>query len=317
MIDTLKPKNCYKGFTLVLCFSRRWCVAPFFNSFKKLKFDRQHCHLLVFDNSDNALLQKELYLETIKLFPQFWSIRYYKTNRQGGHVIRGQINNNFKRSKIFPISEMQHDIISLVTTDVFVQLEDDELPTNPHTISRLLSLLKTKGVGIATGVSSARNPDLKPVGMGVHQLVVRDGDRIVKRICCSPKTKGVAEVQATGFYCFAAKSMLWQEALFDSTAVTSGLPHWAFDTWVTNQVFQHGYKILADFDLWCDHIQVFPDKIYHFNQKDAVLDAYVYIPELKVYSYWQNTPAYGWIIKDDGKINRRNSRRARHEILLR
>ena len=317
LLDNLQRKDCAKGFTLVLCFSRRFCINPFFETFNRMKFNRKKCHLLVFDNTDICLIDRDLLPVIDKISDQFLSVRYYKTFRQGGSVLRGERNDDFYKSKIFPISEMQHDIISLVTTDTFVQMEDDEIPQNLNTIPRLLCLLNKKNVGIATGVSSARNPELTTVGMGVHQLVVRDGDRITKRICCSPKTKGVVEVQGTGFYLFAAKSELWLEALEDARNVASGLPHWAFDTWTTNQVYQHGHKILADFSCWCDHLQARPEGPYSFNQKDAVLDAYTYIPELDVYSYWQNSPAYGWVIKDDGKNIATNSRRAGTEILRR
>ena len=315
LIDTMKAGDTLKGFTLVLCFSRRWCVQPFFKKFSTLKIDRKNCHLLVFDNTDNILLQNELLPIIEKQKEKYLSCRYYKTYRQGGSVLRGERNDNFYKSKIFPISEMQHDIIKLVTTDTFVQMEDDEVPQKNDAIPRLLCLLEKENVGIATGVSSARNPDFLPVGMGVHQLVVRDGDRIIKRICFSPKTKGVVDAQATGFYLFAAKSDLWLEALEDAQSVASGLPHWAFDTWVTNQVYQYGYKILADFDNWCDHIQILKKDIYRFNKKDAVLDCYVYVPELNIYCYWQNTPAYGWIIDDEN--TGRNSKRAGTEILRR
>jgi len=283
----LRKQDKRKGFTLVICFSRRWCVAPFFDRFKKLKFDRAKCHLLIFDNTDNVLLEQELIDAVAPLRKEFLSLRYYKTYRQGGYVVRGEPNNDFYKSKIFPISQMQFDIPKLVHTKTFVQLEDDELPQNPNTITRLLYLLSLKNVGLATGVSSARNPDLKPVGMGVHQVVEMQGDRIIKRICCSPDTKGVVEVQATGFYCFATYRDLWIKCLNDSKKSVSGLPHWAFDTWVTHRIIKRKLKILADFSLWCDHLQIIPKGVYFFNKKDAKLDVYVYVPDLNVYAYAQ------------------------------
>jgi hypothetical protein len=311
LINTLDPKTLFKGFTLVLCFSRRWCVAPFFERFKKLKFDRKNCHLLVFDNTDNILLQNEMLPYVQNIIKQYLSVRYLKTYRQGGSVIRGEVNNNFYKSKIFPISQMQFDISELVTTKTFVQLEDDELPQNPYTISKLLNFLSREGVGLATGVSAARSPLHSSVGMGVHDIVEMQGDRITKRICSWPDVKGVKKVMATGFYCFATYTELWRKCLSDAKNVASGLPHWAFDTWVTNRIIKRGYKLLADFSLWCDHIQAHPDKLYYFNQKDAVIDCYVYIPELKVYAYWQNSAAYGWL------ITRKNKGRVSSEILRR
>jgi len=315
LIDNINAGNCEKGYTLILCFSRVGCVQPFFERFKKLKFNKKKCHLLVFDNTDDALLSKALLPYATSFVCDFISVRYYKTYRKGGCVLRGERNDDFYKSKIWDISEMQHDIISLITTDVFVQLEDDELPQNPYTIPRLLKLLKQPGVHLSTGVSSARNPELLPVGMGVHQIVERDGDRIIKRICCSPKTKGIVEVQGTGFYCFAAYSNFWLSALDDARNVASGLPHWAFDTWVTNQITKNGGKILADFSCWCDHVQLLHEGPYLFNQKCAVLDCYVYVPELDIYVYWQNNEKYGWVINDENFT--RNSKRASSEILRR
>ena len=300
LINTLKESHKLEGVTLVLCFSRRWCVAPFFEVFKKLNFccklKKESFHLLIFDNSDNALLQNEL-LAQLESFKEGWcSVRYYKTWRQGGQVIRGEINNDFYKSKIYPISEMQHDIVNLVYTDKFIQLEDDEVPQNLNVIPKLLALLQLKGVGIASGVSCARSPIKAKCGMGVHQLVALENDRIIKRICCAPACTGIREVQATGFYCFATYTEIWRHALERARKVASGLPHWAFDTWVTHQVYLAGHKILARFDCWCDHIQIMGAEVYRYNQKDAVLDCYIYIPELKVYAYWQNSPAYGWVL---------------------
>ncbi|MFA5084077.1 MAG: hypothetical protein WC475_01665 [Candidatus Paceibacterota bacterium] len=280
-----------------------------------MKFNRKNFHLLIFDNTDNALLESALMPIAQKIKKQFKSARYYKTYREGGSVLRGERNDDFHKSKIYPISEMQHDIIKLITTDIFVQMEDDELPQNPNTIPRLLRLLKRNNVVLATGVSSARNPERLPVGMGVHKVVERDGDRITKRICCSPKIKGVQYVQGTGFYCFAAYSKNWLEVLDDARNVASGLPHWAFDTWTTNQLIQHNHYILADFDCWCDHLQLTSSGPYLFNKKDAVLDAYVFIPELGIYAYWQNSNAYGWVIDDEQIAG--NSKRAGTEILRR
>jgi hypothetical protein len=295
----------------VICFTRPWCVKPFFKRFKGLKFDRKNCHLLLFDNSDNITLEQELWKVLVPLQKQFRSVRWFKTWRQGGSVVRGQLNNDFYKSKIFPISQMQYDIAQLVHTPVFVQLEDDELPQNKRTIPILLNLLKRPNVGLATGVSSARNPELLPVGMGVQQVLQMDGPRVTKRICCWPDTKGVVEAQATGFYCFATYTALWKKCLNDAAKVASNLPHWAFDTWVTHRVICRGWKILADFGCWCDHAQLFVGKIYLFNKKDAVIDCYVFIKELGVYAYWQNDPKYGWV------ITRGNSGKTSTEVLRR
>jgi hypothetical protein len=284
LFDNTKISDIGKGFTLVLCFSRAWCVKPFFDAFQKLQFDKQNCHLLLFDNTDNKLLQ-DLLLPLAETFAKdFLSVRYYKSFRQGGYVFRFEKNDNFFKSKIYPIAQMQFDIADLVTTKTFVQLEDDEIPTNPKTIPRLLELLKRKNVGIATGVSTARNPELKKVGIGVHKAVEVDGYRIIKRVNFDPNTKGVKEAQATGFYCFATYLNLWHSALSHVKKTKSRLPHWGFDTYVTNWIYRQGYKILADFSLWCDHIQVVGGKIYRFNAKDAVAEAYVYVPELKAYA---------------------------------
>ena len=311
LINTLEKSPKEQGFTLILCFSRRWCVKPFFERFNQMKFCRKCCHLLLFENSDNVLLENELKEQLAPIQKYFLSVRWYKSGRQGGSVLRGQLNNDFYKSKIFPISEMQYDIANLITTKTFVQLEDDELPQNKQTIQILLKMLNTPMVGLASGVSSARNPELLPVGMGVQQVLEMDGPRVIKRICCWPDSKGIIPVEATGFYCFATYTSLWQKCLEDARNVVSGLPHWAFDTWVTNRIVKRGYKLLANFDLWCDHAQIKQDEIYLFNKKDAVIDCYVYIPELQVYAYWQNSPNYGWIIA------RGNSGEAGTEVLRR
>lgn len=287
LINNILKSDPDQGFTLVLTFSRAWCVKPFFENLDKQKFDRSNCHLLLYDNTDNCLLKEILKDALEQRRESFKSVRLYKSFRQGGKQLFTEENGKFEESKIIPIWEMQKDIINFITTDHFVQIEDDTLPISPHTISKLLKLVSKKDVGVATAVETGRSPILKPVGVGVHQLVKRKGDKILKRVSFPPNTKGIKKAQATGFYCFAAKSEVWENALLNMPTDISKIPRWGLDTLLTNNVVKLGYTLLADFSLWCYHMQLIAGKIFKYSKKHAYQDVYEWDPQARKYNYRQ------------------------------
>ena len=89
LLDTTEGVDMKKGFTLVLCFSRRWCVEPFFKAFDKLRIPVEDCHLLIYCNSDSALLERDLLFHAEKYRKVFKSLRLYQSYRRG----RGTISN--------------------------------------------------------------------------------------------------------------------------------------------------------------------------------------------------------------------------------
>jgi hypothetical protein len=277
-----------KTFTLVATFSRGWCVKPWFDNFQKQKFDRSNCHLLLFDNTDNAVLAILLKEYAEKLKKQFASVVVYKSYRKGSTQLINEPNLSFKFSKLPVIFKMHCDIVRLVKTKVFIIIEDDTLPKHPKTIPKLRKLLSLPNCVLASAVEAGRNPYLNPVGVGVHQKVVIKDNKILLRFSFPPFTSGVIEADATGFYCFATYTNLYKKTLQKAKKHVSKMPRWGMDTYITNLLKNGNKKIYVDFSLWCWHMQLLAGKIYFFDEKDAVADAYIYIKELKDYLYFQS-----------------------------
>jgi len=186
---------------------------------------------------------------------------------------------------------MQQDIIDLITTDRFVQLEDDTLAP-VDTIPRLLSLLeKHKNCGIATAIETGRSfePWIK-TRTGVHYLKMKE-NKLMERISLSPWHKGLVKVDGCGYYCFATWTHLWKETFKLMPKDMSDIPRFAMDNIQTNKVLALGFDILADFSLWCTHMNLTPEKILFWGRPQAVKMADLWIPRY-------NTYAQGIILKD-------------------
>ena len=273
-------------FTLVVTFSKVWCFKRFWENFRKLRIPMDICHLLIYDNSDIKRLGKLLVDVGMELSKGFKSVWVYKSWRRGSGQFAWEKHTPWIGSKTKYIYLMQRDIVELVKTDIYVQFEDDTLPPR-NAVPRLLKIIESKeDCGIATAIETGRKNTIEPVGLGVHSLVEKKGDFIVKRISCDPNTKGIVEVQACGFYCFATLRHVFARAVADCDKVKSKLPRWGLDTWITNKILEYGYKIYADFSLWCKHMQLAQGSIYYYSKKDARQDCYVWVPELKGYAYY-------------------------------
>ena len=60
LINTLKEKDKKKGITLITCWSRQIMVPIFFKALENLDIPREDVHLIVYDNTENPLLEKDL-----------------------------------------------------------------------------------------------------------------------------------------------------------------------------------------------------------------------------------------------------------------
>lgn len=285
---------------MVLCFSRPWCVRPFFANFEKMEFDRSKCHLLIFNNTNNPKLDKMLmqkarrYQQMHKykygnrpVRPPFASVRLYKTFRKWGGIVFGQ-EVSWEKSKLPSIYEMQKDIVGMITTDYFFMFEDDTIAP-PHAVKRLFALLKRrKDVGIVSGVEPTRTPFMtEKVRMGVYYLL-RPLGRILERISLDPNARGVHEVDAVGFYCLAVKTNVWKQAFEimqrELEVQKTAEPNWAIDTLWTNDVQRAGYKVLADFETPCLHMQQMPDRVFYWALDKAEKKLDYYIEKYKIYA---------------------------------
>jgi len=283
IFDNSKGKDMDAGFTLLVCFSRRWCVHNFFTHFNKLKIPLERCHLLIFDNSDNILLTNEL-KKRIELYKDaFYTTRLYKSFRTGGSLRSLQLKGTYQKSKLPKIYAMHRDFLRLIKTDVFVMLEDDTL-VPPNCVIRMLKLLKEDDtVGIVTGIETGRSTAKHvPTRLGVH-YILKKGDFLLERLTPRPNLRGVIEVDACGWYCCASYVKLWKKGFKGMSKYLRTMPRFALDNYQTSNIHDLGYKILADFNIQCTHMNIAQDKIIMWTRKDAVAMVDVWVPKYNNY----------------------------------
>jgi len=288
IIDTTRGKDMKRGFTLIITFSRAWCIQNFFAAFNHLKIDMKRCHLLVIDNSDLTTVRDGL-AEKLDVYKDFfYTTRLYKTWRKGGGELVTMDNAAWDVGKLPYIYEMHLDMMRLCTTDKFVLLEDDTLPpykTHPDTVMRLLSHLdKHPRCGIATAIETGRSsvPYAK-TRLGVH-YIEREGNKITARITPSPHLRGLHHVDACGWYCCASYKKLWLAGFEGMDEYVAGVPRFAMDNIQTNNIKLLGYDIIADFGMWCVHMNHTSDSILFWGKKQAVPMLDVWLPQWSEYA---------------------------------
>jgi len=284
IFNNMKNKDKKKGFTLVMTFSRRWCIHNFFATFMKMDLDMKNIHLLIFDNTDNALIEKDLMYWVEALKEAFLSTRLWKSYSRGVDRLIIDADIGFKGSKLPFIYKMQEDIIKLVHTDVFVQLEDDTLAP-PKAVTKLVKILKThKNCGVATAIETGRSQDpWAKTRLGVHYIKMK-GHMLIERLSLSPHHKGHVKVEGCGFYCFATYTNIWREAFKKMPADMDNIPRFAMDNIFTNKIYQMGFDIIADFSLWCAHMNIAQTIIIFWGKKQAIKMADLWIPKYKTYA---------------------------------
>jgi len=288
LVDTTKGKDMKKGFTLIVCFSRAWCVQNFFAAFNHLQIDMKNCHLLIFDNSDSVVLQGKLQAKAETYKDSFYTTRLYKTWRQGGRELVTMENSEWNVGKLPYIYEMQKDFLGMCTTDKFVLLEDDTLPPykdRPDVVMNMLETLENNPKAalvsaIATGRSSVAYAKTR---LGIHYLK-REGNRVLWRLSPSQHLRGLHKVDATGWFCCAALKEPWLRAFDGMDEYVEDIPRFAMDVVHTNNIKLLGYDLLADFDLWCAHMNHTPDRIIFWGKKQCRPQLDIWLPEWKVYA---------------------------------
>lgn len=189
---------------------------------------------------------------------------------------------SFKLKSCFGLHKLKAD---LVKTDIFVCLEDDNTPPE-NCITVLLNLLDhNSDAAIATAVNCYRCPQIHKMGVGVAQEVIMDQEKIIKKVCCRPDLKGVHDVVACGFNCFACRTQPYRDA-FKKIEDDKLFPTYiGNDMLITYLIHKAGWRILADFDYWCQHMQTTPKGIYFYEKKDAIQDVYTWNENQKRYKY--------------------------------
>ncbi|MHA1227914.1 MAG: hypothetical protein ACTSPV_14300 [Candidatus Hodarchaeales archaeon] len=284
MFDDTEGVDMKKGVTLVVCFSRRWCIHNFFACMTKLKLPDEPVHLLMFDNNESVLLFEELSKEYEKYKGAFASARYYKSFRTGGALRSEAKKSSYKLSKLPKIYAMHRDVIKMLTTERFVMLEDDTLFPGNCMVKLLKLIDNNNDVGIAIGISTGRSPTKHiPTRLGVHYLEMENGF-IRRRISPRDTLKGIYEVDCCGWYCFASYKTIWAKGFVGMSKYLHKIPRFALDNYHTYNIHKMGYKILADFSIWTKHMNANQDRILFWTKGDAVPMLDIWLPEFNVYA---------------------------------
>ncbi len=285
LINTLKEKDKKEGITLIVCFSRPVFVPIFFEALRKMGLPREMFHLLVYDNTENRVLEKALREEIKKIKDDYRSIRLYKSYIKSRGSVLGTGNEIFKESKLWNIWQMWKTVYKMVHTEMFFQLEDDTI-SPPNAFVDLLKIMeKDKKVGMATGIATGRfaYPWL-PVRLGVHTMKMK-GQKVLERHSLPPNKRGVVEVDACGVYCFIARTKAFLTGFEGYDPIKLNVPFFALDNVLTWNIQQHGYKIMAHFDVWCSHLQASAARIIAFSKDQAIEMIDLWIPECNNYAH--------------------------------
>jgi len=284
LFDNTEGKNMREGFTLVLCFSRLWCVKPFFEAFDRLRIPLEDCHLLIYCNKDSVLLENAL-LERAKLYAGvFKSVRLYQSYRRGHGTNPMFPSDPEHRGKLPYIYAMYLDVLDMVTTRVVVNIEDDTIVPRGAVV-RLLGLMrKHKNRAFVTGIETNRGPyERIKTRLGVH-YIKRRGNLITERVSLHPDTKGIVPVDACGWYCCASTPDIWKLGFKGVEKYFWEIPRFALDMFHTHNIKRRGIPIIADFGIWCEHMEVRSDKIIFWGRKQAVKMADVWLEKYKTYA---------------------------------
>ena len=284
LINTVKDVDKKNDFTLILCFSRRWCIEPFFKAFNELKVPMDRCHLLVYCNKDSGLLIDQLRKRTEVYLEAFKSVRMYSSYRRSIGTMKLRDTDPAHRGKLPFIYAMYMDIIKMVETKVMIVMEDDS-PPSPNAVMKLLMHMKAYNNRVfVTGIETNRGPheNIK-TRLGVH-YIKREGNRILERISLDPNTQGVVPVDACGWYCCASTPAIWAAGFKGLDEYFHKIPRFALDMFHTNNIKNMKIPVIADFSVWCNHMEPRTDKILYWGKKQAVKMMDLWIPEYKVYA---------------------------------
>ena len=279
--ERIKPKSDH--FTLVFAFSRAWCVYPIFNSLNKMKIPLDKCHLLVYDNSDNKLVEDALMQKFMLYKGVFASMRIYKSYRKGGKVLKTTRKARWEDTKLVPIMEMYKEYTKMIKTEVFINIEDDTI-CPPDTVMKLLETLEKYDYNaFVTGIECSRDADrAKLVQLGVYYLRW-EGDKLVEKCSLSPKRYTKVRIDACGHYCFATTRKIWDLGFKGTKLHYSYIKHFAIDVFHTARLSRLGIPVIADFSIRCAHIHPDPHGTIFWRPSKAVpmLDVY-----LEKYGVW-------------------------------
>jgi len=288
LIDNLKELEKKEGITLVCCFSRKFFVPIFFKALAEMDLPRKDIHLLVYDNTHDGGLQKALEEALQNVTECYKSVRLYKSNLLPRWRVAGQGVLKFSDSKVSNIWKMWKQLKKLIHTPTFFQLEDDTIAP-PHAFKYLTSILTAKPkAAYVTGISTGRHViATHPVKLGVYHLKMapcKNCFKVLERRALHPDTKGVVPVDASGVYCFAARTDRFFSGFKGFNPDKLNFPYFFLDVLFTWNMKRQGHEIYADFDVWVSHLHAAGSRLNAFSKDQAVEKADLWLPEYDNYA---------------------------------
>ncbi len=137
---------------------------------------------------------------------------------------------------------------------------------------------------MVTAIETGRGPaPWIPVGLGVPKMKMK-GLVCLERHSLIPVTRGIIEIDGCGVYCFVARTKAFQSGFKGYDPVKLNVPFFGLDNIFTWNMKKHGYKLFADFSLWCSHLQASAARIIAFSRDQAVEMYTVWIPKINNYA---------------------------------
>jgi hypothetical protein len=171
----------------------------------------------------------------------------------------------------------------MIKTSTFFLLEDDTI-CPPDAFKRLYGkLMSSRHIGFVTGIETGRfaTPWI-PVRLGVHKVKMR-GLKVLERHSLNPNTKGIVPIDAAGVYCFAARTKAYLSGFEGYDPASLKIPFFALDNVLVWNMKQHGWRVLADFNVWCTHLQAGPGRIIAFGKEQAAEMIDLWSPKYRCY----------------------------------
>lgn len=230
-------------YTFVSLISRPDCLDDYFNAIKAMTIPRDKCHWYVFiDSNDNGLIS-EIIEKTQGI--HFATTRIFVTNEKP-ILSAGDFH-----SRVMRIARNMEVIIdsirgdSLGGSDFVFMIEDDTIPPKNAFKKLIGQLEKDEKIGFIQGAE-------------VHRWTVRRlGGAILKesagvfksRHPISCDAKGVVDINAGGWYCWAARTEALNGIVYKSIPDLKIGP----DELFVYQINKKGYKTLMDMSIDCGH----------------------------------------------------------------
>lgn len=287
-----------KPLAMVLKFTRAWCVKPFFDNFDRMEFSRSMFDLYIHigirrghkhctDSAGYRGLMNEVSYEGLREALDSSISSRADEFRSFAYTYEDDVPHKQRPACFTHASAgMLLYLKGLIKQPWQVQIEDDVLPPIDG-VKRLLAM-KKKYPKVPffsipyTYRRSVPGIGFHRMGCGCQAKMKFEGPLLVYKEACSPRLEGVQEIEGSHFGFFLTKTDVWKHAFDDILSGKLKGCYLGDDGVVCHSLIMKGYKLLADFDAWCGHMQAVGDRydndgsqgIHVFTRNMAVLDAY-------------------------------------------